>query len=83
MWTLCTYNGLKGGPSVARNFCLAQPGWCVAKQVHLLAHLCSTRKIHSVPVIWSSDIWSFRVYGQFLGGPNFALYYKIDHISRI
>ena len=39
--------------------------------------------IHSVPVIWSSDIWSFRVYGQFLGCPNFAINYKIDHISRI
>ena len=39
--------------------------------------------IHSVPVIWSSDIWSFRIYGQFLGGPNFPIYYKIDHISRI
>ena len=39
--------------------------------------------VHSVPVIWSSDIWSFRVYGQFLGGPNFPIYYKIDHISRI
>ena len=40
-------------------------------------------QIHSVPVIWSSDIWSFRVYGQFLGGPNFAILYEIDHISRI
>ena len=26
--------------------------------------------IHSVPDIWSSDIWSFRLYGQFLAGPE-------------
>ena len=31
---------LKGGPQVARNFCLALPGCCLAKQVHLLVHLC-------------------------------------------
>ena len=31
-----------------------------------------------VPVIWSSDIWSFRPFGQFLGGPgrNFFLLSK-------
>ena len=32
--------------------------------------------LHSVPVIWSSDIWSFRVYGQFLSGPNLPEYTK-------
>ena len=32
---------LKGGPQVARNFCLALPGCCLAKLVHLLEHLCT------------------------------------------
>ena len=39
--------------------------------------------LHSIPVIWSSDIWSFRIFGQYLGGPNFPEYTKFDHISRI
>ena len=26
--------------------------------------------LHSLPVIWSSDIWSFRRYGQFFVGPE-------------
>ena len=33
-------DGLKGGPSIAINFSLILPGFCLAKQVHLLAHLC-------------------------------------------
>ena len=27
-------------------------------------------EIQSIPLIWSSDIWSFRLYGQFLDGLN-------------
>ena len=27
-------------------------------------------RVQSIPLIWSSDIWSFRLYGQFLDGPN-------------
>ena len=26
--------------------------------------------LHSLPDIWSSDIWSFRVFGQFFVGPE-------------
>ena len=33
-------DGLKNGPQVARIFCLALPGCCLAKQVHFLAHFC-------------------------------------------
>ena len=35
--------------------------------------------IHRVLVIWSSDIWSFRLYGQFLAGPerNWLSYNRI------
>ena len=40
-------------------------------------------QLHSFPLIWSSDIWSFRIFHQFLGGPNFPEYTNIDHISRI
>ena len=32
---------LKGGPWVARNFCLSVPGCCSAKQVYHLVHLCT------------------------------------------
>ena len=31
---------IKGGPKVARNFCLAVPGCCLAKHVPLLVQLC-------------------------------------------
>ena len=34
-------DGLKGGPQVARNFCLALLGCCLAKQLYLLLHLCT------------------------------------------
>ena len=39
-------------------------------------------QIHCVPDIWSSDIWSFRLYGQFLAGPkrNGISYNKIFRI---
>ena len=38
-------DGLKDKPQVARSFCLALPGCCLAKQVHLLADLCITGNI--------------------------------------
>ena len=37
-------DSLKGGPKVARNFCQVLPGCCLAKQVHLLVHLCTLLK---------------------------------------
>ena len=29
--------------------------------------------VQSVPVIWSSDIWSFRVFGQLSAGPDLPI----------
>ena len=43
VFSVVTYrDGLKHEPLVARNFCLALPGYCLAKQIYLLADLCIT-----------------------------------------
>ena len=36
--------------------------------------LISCYSLHCVPDTWSSDIWSFRLYGQFLAGPDFPIH---------
>ena len=37
---------------------------------HKLDYVLIKLHLHCAPDIWSSDIWSFRLYGQFLAGPK-------------
>ena len=40
------------------------------------------RGIHCVPLTSSSDIWSFRLYGQFLAGPDFPILKIIGYMVK-
>ena len=39
--------------------------------------------VHWLPVIWSPDIRSFRLYGQFLVGPDFPILKIIGYMVKI
>ena len=39
--------------------------------------------IHWLPVIWSPDIRSFQLYGQFLVGPDFPILKIIGYMVKI
>ena len=49
---------------------------------HKLDYVLIKLHLHCAPDIWSSDIWSFRLYGQFLARPerNGIPYNKIFRI---
>ena len=68
-------------PKSEDELCLNSPKMC--RNYQRCKWHSTQRQLHSVPVIWSSDIWSFRIFGQLLDGPNFHEYTRIHHISRI
>ena len=78
------YRGENTGLQILLSYSQAGPGRKAKQGQEEISHnhvqTSFLGSVHSVPVVWSSDIWSFRIFGQFLGGPNFPEYSKIDHI---
>ena len=48
-----------------------------------LDHRFERQIVHWLPVIWSPDIRSFRLYGQFLVGPDFPILKIIGYMVKI